>query len=75
MPKFTIYKSIVDYSPKLVNKYQVSSAPSIKLFVEGEVVQTLFGMRSPDDLYYTLKSYLKQEEDYSSVWGELLKDQ
>jgi len=61
LPKFTIYKSIVDYSPKLVNKYQV--------------VQTLFGMRSPDDLYYTLKSYLKQEEDYSSVWGELLKDQ
>ncbi len=41
------------------------------MFVDGEVVQTLFGMRSSDDLYYTIKNYIKEEENYEDVWATL----
>ncbi len=52
----------------------VSSAPSFKLFVDGEVVQTLFGMRSKDDLYYTIKNYINKEENYADIWSTLLDE-
>lgn len=74
LPEFPAFKSVVDYSPEIVEKYQVSSAPSFKLFVDGEVVQTLFGLRSPDDLYYTIKNYVKEEENYEDIWASLLDE-
>ena len=75
LPEFPAYKSVVDYSPNIVEKYEVSSAPSFKLFVDGEVVQTLFGMRSPDDLYYTLSNYVKKDESsYGDLWADLIEE-
>jgi len=44
------------------------------LFVDGEVVQTLFGMRSSDDLYYTIKNYVKKEENYEDIWATLFEE-
>ncbi|MFV9511528.1 thioredoxin family protein [Tepidibacillus sp. LV47] len=75
LPEFPAFKCNVNFSPKIVEKYQVTSAPSFKLFVDGEVVQTLFGMRTPDDLYYTIKNYVKKEENYEDVWAALLKEE
>lgn len=69
-----MFKCNVNFSPNIVEKYQVSAAPSFKLFVDGEVVQTLFGMRSPDDLYYTIKNYVKKEENYEDVWAALFAE-
>ncbi|GBF12226.1 hypothetical protein HK1_02287 [Tepidibacillus sp. HK-1] len=74
MPEFPAFKCNVNFSPNIVEKYQVSAAPSFKLFVDGEVVQTLFGMRSPDDLYYTLKNYVKKEENYEDIWSTLFAE-
>jgi len=72
LPEFPVYKVLVDYSPIIVEKYQVTSAPSFKLFVNGEVAQTLFGIRTTDDLYYTLKNYLQKKNYYDDFdWGEL----
>jgi len=67
---------LVDYSPLIVEKYQVTSAPSFKLFVNGEVAQTLFGMRTSDDLYYTLKNYVQKKNNYDDFdWGELFGEE
>ncbi len=74
LPDFPAFKCSVDYSPKIVEKYQVSSAPSFKLFVDGELVQTLFGLRAPDDLYYTIKNYVKEKENYEDVWATLMEE-
>jgi thioredoxin-like negative regulator of GroEL len=72
LPEFPVYKCNIDYSSKIVDAYHVTSAPSFKLFVDGEVIQTLFGLRSSDDLYYTIKNYVKTKENYTDVWSELL---
>jgi len=37
-------------------------------------MQTLFGMRAPDDLYYTIKNYVKEEENYEDVWATLFEE-
>ncbi|WP_339064008.1 thioredoxin family protein [Tepidibacillus marianensis] len=74
LPDFPAFKSNVNFSPNIVEKYQVSAAPSFKLFMDGEVIQTLFGMRSPDDLYYTIKNYIKKEENYEDVWATLFEE-
>lgn len=74
LPEFPAFKSVVDYSPIIVEKYKVSSAPSFKLFQNGEVVQTLFGIRASEDLYYTIKNYVKKEENYEDIWATLLDD-
>lgn len=58
LPEFTVFKCIVDNSPEIVDAYHVTAAPSFKLFVDGEVVQTLFGLRTSNNLYYTLKNYI-----------------
>lgn len=76
LPEFPAYKSNVETSPEIVEKYNVASAPSFKLFVDGEVVQTLFGMRAADDLYYTLSNYVKKDEKaYEDLWGELFTEE
>ncbi|MBO8170573.1 MAG: thioredoxin family protein [Bacillaceae bacterium] len=58
LPPFSIYKYNTQDSGELAEKYHISSIPCLKLFKEGEQVHTLFGVRTPDDLYYTIKSYL-----------------
>lgn len=75
LPEFPVFKCIIDNSPLIVEACHVTSAPSFKLFVDGRVTQTLFGLRSADDLYYTLKNYVKAKEDYEDVWSELLEEQ
>lgn len=62
---FPSYKCNIDFSPNLVNKYKILSVPMIKLFIDGQVVETLFGLRHKDDIYYTLKNYNKSKNNYT----------
>lgn len=71
LPEFIVFKCIIDDSPEIVEAYHVTSAPSFKLFIDGEVIQTLFGLRSSDDLYYTLKNYISTANHYNEIWPEL----
>lgn len=75
LPNFLNFKCNVDASSKIIDKYNVTSAPSFKLFIDGEVVQTLFGLRAKDDLYYTLSTYLKKDAHaYEDLWGEIIEE-
>lgn len=75
LPEFTSFKCNVEESSVIIDKYNVTSAPSFKLFVDGEVVQTLFGLRAKDDLYYTLTDYVKKDASaYEDLWGDLLEE-
>ncbi|MBE3554770.1 MAG: thioredoxin family protein, partial [Thermicanus sp.] len=71
LPDFPVYKCVVDYAPKVVERLQVTSAPSLKFLVNGEVVHTSFGIRTTDDLYYNLSPYVKKNENpYEDFdWG------
>jgi len=74
LPDFVSFKCNVEESSEIIDKYNVTSAPSFKVFIDGEVVQTLFGLRTKDDLYYTLTDYLKKNANtYEDLWGDLLK--
>lgn len=72
IPPVPVYKCIVDYAPQVVERLQVTSAPSIKFLVNGEVVHTSFGIRTTDDLYYNISPYVKRDvnpyEDFD--WGD-----
>lgn len=75
LPEFPGFKCNVEESSIIIDKYNVTSAPSFKLFVDGEVVQTLFGLRAKDDLYYTLTDYVKKDASaYEDLWGDLLEE-
>lgn len=58
LPSFPLLKCNVDESTELTASLGIRSIPALKLFRNGEVVHTFFGVRTPDDLYYTIKSYL-----------------
>ncbi|GAB6099332.1 hypothetical protein JCM16358_12110 [Halanaerocella petrolearia] len=49
---------IIFSSQESKDKYKVTSVPVFKLFKEGEVVYTGFGVRESNDLYYQLSSFL-----------------
>ncbi|MGM0369459.1 MAG: thioredoxin family protein [Bacillota bacterium] len=57
-PNLTVRECIVNDNPTLRDKYKITSVPIFKLIQEGEVVYTGFGVRSADDLYYQLQSFL-----------------
>lgn len=57
-PEILVYECSISNSPKIVERYQVSSVPILKLFIEGKVVYTAFGIRDSSDLYYQIKSFL-----------------
>lgn len=58
LPPLPVYRLWVEKAPRLVRRFDVTSAPTLKLFVRGEPVHTWFGARRPEDLYYMLRAYL-----------------
>ncbi len=58
LPSFPLLKCNVENSGNLSSSLGIRSIPALKLFRNGEVVHTFFGVRAPDDLYYTIKSFL-----------------
>lgn len=58
LPPFPVYRLRVEEAPRLVRRFGVTSAPTLKLFVRGEPVHTWFGARTPDDLYYMIRACL-----------------
>lgn len=59
LPDFPALKCNVHYSSQIVERLQVTSTPSFKFLVNGEVVYTSFGIRTKEDLYYNIITYLK----------------
>jgi thioredoxin len=48
--KAKIYKVNVDDNPKLVNKFEVKSIPTMIIFKNGEKVEQVVGYKSKDEL-------------------------
>jgi len=48
--KTKIYKVNVDDNPKLVNKFEVKSIPTMIIFKNGEKVEQVIGYKSKDEL-------------------------
>ncbi|TDX43614.1 thioredoxin family protein [Orenia marismortui] len=56
-PELAIYECMISKAPKTIARYNISSVPILKLFSDGELVYTGFGVRNSNDLYYQLKSF------------------
>jgi hypothetical protein len=54
----------LNQTPEIFERYGIKSAPVSKVFKEGEAVYTGFGVRSPNDIYYQLKSYFDSANSY-----------
>lgn len=49
----------VDESPQTAGKHEVMSIPTVKIFKDGEVVETLVGVRPKDDYLEAIKKHVK----------------
>jgi thiol-disulfide isomerase/thioredoxin len=58
------YEVKLNQTPEIFERYGIKSAPVSKVFKEGEAVYTGFGVRSPNDIYYQLKSYFDSANSY-----------
>ncbi len=52
-----------DKNRKLSHDYAITSVPTIKLFSQGKVVETLFGYQNEQDLRFMLDQYVASEND------------
>ena len=57
-------------APEIFKEYNITSAPVIKLFKNGEAVYTGFGVRKPDDIYYQLNSFFSSGNSYFKELAE-----
>jgi thioredoxin-like negative regulator of GroEL len=64
LPTLPAYKCNVHFSPKIVELLKVTSTPSIKYLVKGEVVHTYYGIHSADELYDSIKIILKNRGEF-----------
>ncbi len=55
--KVGIYKVDIDQSPNLAQQYRVMSVPTMKIFKDGEVVETIVGLQSKGVLLDKLNYY------------------
>lgn len=55
--KATIYKVDIDQTQSLVQQYRVMSVPTMKIFKNGEVVETIVGLQSKSVLLDKLNYY------------------
>ena len=55
--KVKIVKVDIDENSALATEYRVMSVPTMKLFKDGEVVETLFGLRPESELSDKLNYY------------------
>ena len=55
--KVNIYKVDIDKSQQLASQYRVMSVPTMKIFKDGEVVETIVGLQPESALRDKLKYY------------------
>ena len=55
--KVNIYKIDIDKSQQLASQYRVMSVPTMKIFKDGEVVETIVGLQPESALRDKLKYY------------------
>lgn len=63
-PDLELYKLYLSDAPEIFERYGINSVPVSKVFKNGEAVYTGFGVRSPNDIYYQLKSYFDSGNSY-----------
>lgn len=63
-PNLDFYEVKLNQTPEIFERFGIQSAPVSKVFKEGEAVYTGFGVRSPNDIYYQLKSYFGTVNSY-----------
>lgn len=63
-PELELYQLKLTAAPEIFERYDINSVPVSKVFKDGEAVYTGFGVRSPDDIYYQLKSYFGSGNSY-----------
>ena len=56
--KITVGKCNIDENMKIAQKHKILSIPTLLLFNQGEVVETLVGARTKNELKEVLKNYL-----------------
>jgi thioredoxin-like negative regulator of GroEL len=61
-PDLPIFKSNVNFLPKVVQDWQISSIPCIVILKAGQD-KKLYSMKSVDDLYRELKPLMTQKRD------------
>lgn len=59
--KIKIYKVDIDKSRELSQQYRVMSVPTMKVFKDGEVVETIMGLQPPTVLENKLDYYAQGE--------------
>lgn len=60
---FLLVNLNVDENRGIAHDYSITSVPTIKLFAEGKVVETLFGFQNEVDLRFLLDQYVASEND------------
>ena len=60
---FLLVNIDVDENKKITHDYAITSVPTIKLFAQGKVVETLFGYQNEQDLRFMLDQYVASEND------------
>jgi len=63
-PQLDFYQLKLTDAPEIFERYSINSVPVSKVFKDGEAVYTGFGVRSPNDIYYQLKSYFGSGNTY-----------
>jgi thiol-disulfide isomerase/thioredoxin len=63
-PELELYQLKLTDAPEIFERYGINSVPVSKVFKDGEAVYTGFGVRSPNDIYYQLKSYFGSGNSY-----------
>ncbi|MGM0500291.1 MAG: thioredoxin family protein [Bacillota bacterium] len=63
-PELELYQLKLSDAPEIFERYGINSVPVSKVFKNGEAVYTGFGVRSPNDIYYQLKSYFDGGNSY-----------
>jgi thioredoxin 1 len=63
-PQLEFYQLKLTDAPDIFERYDINSVPVSKVFKDGEAVYTGFGVRSPNDVYYQLKSYFGSSNSY-----------
>lgn len=48
----------VDKNPSIANDFKITTIPTLKMFKNGEVVDTVVGFRPKDDLEDTIKKHI-----------------
>ena len=60
---FLLVNLNVDDNTSVAREYAITSIPTLKLFVNQQVLETLYGYQSPNDLKFMLDQYVASEND------------